>query len=58
METTMNNDERIGFLLRAAARAERDGNHRIAGVFRRMAEDARPFRGSDGGQDASGALTA
>jgi len=54
----MNNDERIGFLLRAAARAERDGNHRIAGVFRRMAEDARPFRGSDGGLDASGALTA
>jgi hypothetical protein len=42
-EATMRLDERIGFLLRAAARAERDGEARVARALRRMADEARPF---------------
>lgn len=38
----MSTDERIRFLLRAATRAEGEGERRIARIFRRMAEDARP----------------
>jgi len=38
-------DERIRFLLRAATRAEDEGNERVARNFRRMAEDARPVDG-------------
>lgn len=38
-------DERIRFLLRAATRAQSEGNERIARNFRRMAEDARPVDG-------------
>lgn len=38
----MTMDERIRFLLRAATRAEDEGNERVARNFRRMAEDARP----------------
>lgn len=34
-------DERIRYLLRAAARAEEEGNVRLAELFRRMADDAR-----------------
>ena len=34
-------DERIRHLLRVAARAEGEGDLRVARVFRRMAEDAR-----------------
>jgi hypothetical protein len=41
----MTTEERIGFLLRAAERAERDGNDRVARLFRRMAADARPASG-------------
>ena len=41
----MTTEERIGFLLRAAERAERDGNARVADLFRRMAADARPASG-------------
>jgi hypothetical protein len=44
----MTMDERIRFLLRAATRAEGEGNERVARNFRRMAEDARPVDG-DGG---------
>ena len=36
-------DERIWLLLRAASRAEGEGDHKIARLFRRMAEDARPL---------------
>jgi len=40
---TMNLEERLGFLLRTAIRAEGDGDLRIARLFRRMAEDMRPI---------------
>lgn len=40
-------DERIRFLLRAATRAEDEGNERVARNFRRMAEDARPVDRDD-----------
>ena len=53
-EATMNFDERIGFLLRAAARAERDGDARVASALRRMADEARPFEP----RDADGVLPA
>ena len=36
-------DERIWLLLRAASRAEGNGDQKIAKLFRRMAEDARPL---------------
>jgi len=39
----MSMDERIRFLLRAATRAEVEGDERIARIFRRMAEEARPL---------------
>jgi len=39
----MSMDERIRFLLRAATRAEGEGDQRIARIFRRVAEDARPL---------------
>lgn len=39
----MTMDERIRFLLRAATRAEGEGDQRIARIFRRMAEEARPL---------------
>ena len=39
-------DERIWLLLRAASRAEGDGDQKIARLFRRMAEDARPLSAS------------
>ena len=35
----MNVEERIRFLIRTAIRAEGRGDHRIATLFRRMAED-------------------
>lgn len=41
MTMTMNVEERIRFLLRTAIRAEGKGDHRIANLFRRMAEDMR-----------------
>lgn len=44
----MTMDERIRFLLRAATRAEDEGNERVARNFRRMAEDARPVEGEGG----------
>ena len=44
----MTMDERIRFLLRAATRAEDEGNERIARNFRRMAEEARPVEGQGG----------
>jgi hypothetical protein len=49
----MTMDERIRFLLRAATRAEVEGNERVARNFRRMAEDARPV--DDEGALAAGA---
>jgi len=42
----MSMDERIRFLLRAASRAEGDGDERAARIFRRMAEEARPLDGA------------
>ncbi len=44
-------EERIRFLLRAATRAEDEGNERVARNFRRMAKEARPV-------DMDGALQA
>ena len=43
----MTMDERIRFLLRAATRAEGEGDRRIAQIFRRMAEEARPLDASE-----------
>jgi len=40
-EGMMTVDERIRFLLRTALRAEEEGDLRVAGIFRRMAEDMR-----------------
>lgn len=39
----MSMDERIRFLLRAATRAEGEGDERSARNLRRMAEEARPL---------------
>ena len=39
----MKSEERVRFLLRAAGRAEGDGNFRVASVLRRMARDVRPL---------------
>jgi hypothetical protein len=38
----MSVESRVEFLLRTAARAEREGNARLAAVLRRMAEELRP----------------
>lgn len=35
-------DERVKYLLRAASRAEGEGDSRVAELFRRMAADAEP----------------
>lgn len=39
----MSMEQRIAYLLKAALRAERNGEHRIARSLRRMAEDIRPI---------------
>jgi len=39
----MSSEERIGFLLRAAERAESEGEVRVARSLRRMAEEAHPL---------------
>ena len=39
----MNVEERVRYLLRAATRAEGEGNLQIAHNFRRMAEEVRPL---------------
>jgi len=39
----MTMEERIGYLLRAASRAEDEGDPRVALALRRMAEEARPL---------------
>lgn len=49
----MSMDERIRFLLRAANRAEGDGDTRVARLYRRMAEEARPVRVGDGFADGT-----
>ncbi len=36
-------DERIRILLRAATRAEGEGDDRVARIFRRRAEESRPL---------------
>ncbi|MEQ9569271.1 MAG: hypothetical protein RLN75_03700 [Longimicrobiales bacterium] len=36
-------EQRIQYLLRAAARAEAEGHARVALALRRMAEESRPF---------------
>lgn len=38
-------DERIRILLRAATRAEGEGETRVARIFRRRAEEVRPLDG-------------
>ena len=38
----MSAENRISFLLRVASRMEREGNRRLARLFRRMAEELRP----------------
>lgn len=39
----MRMEQRLDFLLRAAQRAERNGDHEVARALRRMAEDVRPI---------------
>jgi hypothetical protein len=39
-------DSRIEYLLRAAARAEREGNVRLAAILRKMADELRPVDGA------------
>ena len=39
----MSLEQRMSFLLKAAQRAERNGEHHIARALRRMAEDIRPI---------------
>lgn len=41
----MSVEERIRYLLRAALRAEGEGDSRVATTLRRMAEEARPLVG-------------
>lgn len=43
----MSVDEKIRILLRAAARAEGVGDVRVARIFRRRAEEARPVDAGD-----------
>lgn len=38
----MSSESRVEYLLRAAARADREGNARLAAILRRMAEELRP----------------
>lgn len=38
----MSAESRVGFLLRAAERAEREGNERLAVSLRKMARELRP----------------
>lgn len=45
----MSVEERIRYLLRVAVRAEGEGDVRVARIFRRMAEDARPLDVGDFG---------
>ncbi|MCK5652696.1 MAG: hypothetical protein KAJ42_15005 [Gemmatimonadetes bacterium] len=42
----MSAEDRIRFLLRVASRMEREGNRRMARLFRSMAEELRPPAGS------------
>jgi hypothetical protein len=42
----MNIEERIRFLIRAASRAEGEGDQRVALLFRRMAEEMKPLEQS------------
>ncbi len=39
----MSAESRVGFLLRAAERAEREGNARLARTLREMARELRPL---------------
>ncbi|MBT8396255.1 MAG: hypothetical protein HKO65_10585 [Gemmatimonadetes bacterium] len=41
----MSTESRVQHLLRAAERAEREGNPRLAGILRAMAEELRPAEG-------------
>jgi hypothetical protein len=42
----MSTESRVRFLLRAAERAEREGNAELASVLRKMAEELRPAAAS------------
>jgi len=39
----MSLDERLDYLMRAAMRAERNGDYRVARALRRMAQDIQPI---------------
>jgi hypothetical protein len=39
----MSTESRVEYFLRAAARAEREGNLRLAAILRKMAEDLNPM---------------
>lgn len=43
----MSVDQRVHYLLKAALRAERNGEYRVARALRRMAEDILPISLSD-----------
>jgi len=47
-------EERIQYMLRAAARAEGQGDGKTARLFRRMAQDARPVADSADAQLPAG----
>ena len=51
----MSIDERIRYLLRAATRAEDEGDVRVARLYRRMAQEAQPVSQA-GAELAGGAL--
>ncbi|GMV05814.1 MAG: hypothetical protein AMXMBFR53_20910 [Gemmatimonadota bacterium] len=47
----MSVDERVGILLRAATRAEGEGDERVARILRRRAEESRPLDERDLGAE-------
>jgi hypothetical protein len=55
-EGDMSVEQRVGYLLKAALRAERNGEYRVARTLRRMADDILPLDLAPGlvAGDASG----
>lgn len=45
----MSVESRVQYLLRAAERADREGNGRLAAILREMAKELRPADGSQAG---------
>jgi hypothetical protein len=52
----MSIEQRVEYLLRAALRAERDGDHRVARSLRRMADDILPLNRARSMAVASGSF--